>query len=347
MFYTVYYTLLAFFLLASFFVFSKTKTATPPPISATKRLFNQLNRTLLAIFTLFFVTYQVLLWAVPKGKELHESLRLLPHSTKLGAISTKGIEEVRYPFGNHPQQYLILYTPQKEKITQDRIIYFVHGGAWRYGSPELYKPVAKYFTDRGYAVFMTAYRLAPAFHYAHMREDLNFSFKKCLEVLKKKGWQNKKIILMGDSAGANLAGLLLYDRENLRKIGAKQSQFDSFVSFVGALDTDKMHRTGAFEEFTKGYDADILKKANPVTYLQADEDVPVLAFHGTSDGFVDYECSESFVKNLNKIHPNLAKLVTIEDGTHISVGGEWLYEDNEVKHFFEKWLKMKEQQLEN
>lgn len=346
MLFTLYYILLTVFLIASIWVLTRSKEAFQSAPSR-KKSFQKINNIVLFLVTLLLLSYQILLWTVPKGKELHETLRLLPHSSKLVAIELEEMEETRYPFGGDLRQYLILSQPKDGKITQDKIIYFVHGGAWHYGSPEMYRPVAKYFTDRGYAVFITAYRLAPKFHYEHMREDLNLSFKKVMEVLKSKNWSNRKIMLMGDSAGSNLAALLLYDRENLRKIGAKQSQFDCFVSFVGALNIDKMHETNAFKEFTNGYDSEILKKANPLTYIQKDEQVPVLAFHGTADGYVDYECTKSFIKKLNTIRPNLAQMLTINDGTHISVGGEWLYKENEVKLFFENWLDKKESQLEN
>ena len=346
MFFKLYYVLLTIFVIASIWVLTRSKSAFQSAPSR-KQSLRKVNNIVLFLVTLLLLSYQVMLWTVPKGKELHETLRLLPHSSKLINIDIEGMEESRYPFGGHNRQYLMLFQPKDGKISQDRIVYFVHGGAWRYGSPEMYKPVAKYFTDRGYAVFITAYRLAPQFHYKHMREDLNLSFKKVMEILKSKNWSNRKIMLMGDSAGSNLAALLLYDRENLRKIGVKQSQFDCFVSFVGALDIDKMHKTNAFKEFTNNYDIETLKQANPANYIQKDEQVPVLAFHGTADGFVDYECTESFVKKLNTVQPNLAQLLTIEEGTHISVGGEWLYKDNEVKQFFENWLDKKELQLEN
>lgn len=346
MFFKLYYVLLTVFLIASIWVLMRSEEAFQSAPSR-KQSFQKVNNLVLFLVTLLLLSYQVMLWTVPKEKELHETLRLLPHNSKLIALDVDGMEETRYPFGGHPRQYLMFFQPADGKVTQDKIVYFVHGGAWRYGSPEMYRPVAKYFTDRGYAVFITAYRLAPQFHYEHMREDLNLSFKKVMEVLKSKNWSNRKIMLMGDSAGSNLAALLLYDRENLRKIGVKQSQFDCFVSFVGALDIDKMHQTDAFKEFTNGYDPEILKKANPINYIQNNEQVPVLAFHGTADGFVDYKCTKSFIKKLNSVQPNLAQLLTIEDGTHISVGGEWLYKDNEVKQFFENWLNKKELQLEN
>jgi acetyl esterase/lipase len=346
MFLKLYYIVLSVFLLASLWVIFRPKDAFYKG-TAKKRSSRMFSYAVLFVVTLFLLSYQILLWTVPKSTELHETLRLLPHSSKLIALDVDGMEETRYPFGSDARQYLILFQPKDGKISKDKIIYFVHGGAWRYGSPEMYKPVAKYFTERGYAVFITAYRLAPKFHYEHMREDLNLSFKRAMEVMKSKNWSKRKIILMGDSAGSNLAALLLYDRENLRKIGAKQAMFHSFISFVGALDIDQMHKTNAFKEFTKGYDAEILKQANPANYIQKGEKTPVLAFHGTADGYVDYECTEHFIKKLNQVEANLAQLLTIDDGTHISVGGEWLYKDNEVKQFLEDWLDKKEQQLEN
>jgi acetyl esterase/lipase len=345
MFSILYYTILLVCTLGSIYIFSKNK-----PTKARfgfQLLMRRVNYLILLLITLGLWSYQFSLWFVPKGTPLHETLRVPFHVSDMAAYDVSEIKETTFPYGKNARQYLIWFEPANKKITQDRVIYFIHGGSWRYGNPEMYRPFAQFFTKRGYAVAITGYRLAPQFGYMEMREDLNLSMKKILEILKNKDFQNKKLLLVGDSAGANLAALLLYDRKNLNKIGVDQSIFDGLIAFAGPMNLDELDESIALKDYAGARTDSTFQLANPINYLQSDETTPILCLHGTKDGYVNYASSKTFIQRLNQINPKLGQLATFENKTHLDIIGKWLCNKNEVRIFFEKWLDEKEQVVRN
>ena len=346
MFNILYYTILIACSLASCYIFSKQQ----PKVrrTAMQLFFRRLNYGVLLAITLSLWAYQIALWVVPKGTTQYETLRIPQYGSKLSSVNLSGMIEETYPFGKDRRQYLMYFEPENGAITQDRVVYFVHGGSWRMGSPELYRPAAQFFVKRGYAVIITAYRLAPQYNYLDMREDLNQSMKKVLTILKSKQLHRKKILLAGDSAGANLAALLLYDRKNLAKIGMKQSKFDCFISFAGPLNLNVLSPSQELTDFAGTPQDSTFQQANPYQYIQKNEKTPVLCFHGTKDGYVNYNCSKTFVQKLNKVRSNLAQLVTLDNESHINIIGDWIYDtDSEIHIFLNNWLDDMEKKLKN
>ena len=347
MFPLLFYSILSICTLGCIYIFTKKESSADRRKSDVQRFMRRMNYAFLICITTILWTYQVLLWIVPKGKALHETLRIPYHASHLSAADVSGMKEQTFPYGNHPRQYLMLFEPENGKVTQDRVVYFVHGGSWRYGSPELYRPVAKFFVERGYAVMITAYRLSPQHGYLEMREDLNLSMKKVLTILKSKRWQRKKILLGGDSAGANLAALLLYDRANLKKIGVKQSKFSDFIAFAGPLNLNELSDSKELFEYAGTRTDSTFQMANPINYIQKNEKTPVLCLHGTRDGYVTYASSKTFIQQLNKAQPKLGQMVTFDNYTHLDVIGEWICKKNDVRFFLEKWLEERETRVLN
>ena len=345
MFSLLFYGILFICSLGSIYIFSKNKP-TKQRIGF-QLLMRRVNYLILLLITLGLWSYQFSLWIIPKGQAFHETLRVPFHVSDMAAYDISGMKETVFPYGKNARQHLIWFEPANEKITQERIIYFVHGGSWRYGSPEMYRPFAKFFTERGYAIMITGYRLAPQFGYLEMREDLNLSIKKALKVLKSKHFQDKKLLLIGDSAGANLAALLLYDRKNLEKLGLDQSIFDGLIAFAGPMNLNELDESVALKDYAGARTDSIFQLANPINYLQPDEKTPVLCLHGTKDGYVNYASSETFIKKINQITPKLGQLATFENQTHLDIIGKWLCHESEVRVFFEKWLDEKEKMIRN
>lgn len=68
-------------------------------------------------------------------------------------------EEVSYVVGTvNDQQKLDLYLPSTKK--SERLVVFIHGGAWRTGSRKDHQDLATYLCDRGLAVAVIDYRLS-------------------------------------------------------------------------------------------------------------------------------------------------------------------------------------------
>lgn len=101
----------------------------------------------------------------------------------------------------------IYYT--RDTKEQKPAIVNIHGGAWVYGSKEVYQYYCMGLAQRGFAVVNCNYRLAPENKYPAALEDIN----RILCFLKEKGKDyyvdTDNLFIVGDSAGAQLSSQYL------------------------------------------------------------------------------------------------------------------------------------------
>ncbi len=247
----------------------------------------------------------------------------------------------KHRFGSHRRQYFLFFQPKNRKTDKKNVIVYYHGGGWRSGSPELLRSNAQLFINLGYCVFMPSYRRAPFNGYAEIRADISLSLKKSVEVMNNHGLQDKKIILGGMSAGGNLVALILYDRNELEKLGFSQELFSGLMLFGAPLDLATMKDSVVLRDFAGRRDQPTFKQASPIQHLQEDENIPVFCVHGTHDGLVPYSSALSFSEKLNKINDETLTFITATKATHLETA-TWAFEDNPIRKTMIDWLKQRE-----
>lgn len=110
-------------------------------------------------------------------------------------------------YGPHGKWNLLdVYYP-KEKAGKLPVIVNVHGGGWVYGTKEVYQFYCMSLAQRGFAVVNFNYRLAPASKFPAPLEDLNQVIHWIFEHAVENAFDLDRIFFVGDSAGANIAGL--------------------------------------------------------------------------------------------------------------------------------------------
>lgn len=86
------------------------------------------------------------------------------------------------------------------KNPKDRIVMYIHGGAFVVGSVKTRRAFTTYIADKlGYNVVAVEYRLAPEYPFPAAPEDCFAVYKALLS-----SYDAKHIVLVGESAGANL-----------------------------------------------------------------------------------------------------------------------------------------------
>ena len=162
---------------------SKASLALMRPYSRTRDAFEGIScyhisdrdsMTIFFIILIIVLSYQLL----PKGNLLHEGLHLLPWWLKMWRIPSNRQKRTKISYGKHRRQYFLLFEPQNGIITQDKIILYIHGGGWQFGSPDAFAVHGQFLTNQGYAVIMPSHRRLPFFDYHDLREDLDLILKK-------------------------------------------------------------------------------------------------------------------------------------------------------------------------
>lgn len=127
------------------------------------------------------------------------------------------IKDQRYHDGRRREHLLDVYLPEGA-APGDRlpVVFYVHGGGFRILSKDTHWIMGLAFARRGYAVFNVEYRLAPEDRYPAAIADVCHAYAWVIENAARFGGDPSRVVLAGESAGANLvtslAAALSYER---------------------------------------------------------------------------------------------------------------------------------------
>ena len=108
-------------------------------------------------------------------------------------------------YGPHGESNLLdIYKTSDVNQAQATIVN-IHGGAWVYGSKEVYKFYCMSLAVRGFTVVNINYRLAPENLFPSALEDINSAITFIEKHAGEYCIDKEKLVLVGDSAGAQLA----------------------------------------------------------------------------------------------------------------------------------------------
>lgn len=285
------------------------------------------------------LVYLLLLLTVPKATNLHEVLRLPPFWFHTLTSPTDNIIEKKIRYGNKWNQYFLYLTPKKNKVTRQHIILHFHGGGWVAGGAEMFRSMAQVLLNEGYEVVLVNYRKVPWTNFNGIRNDLTNCLQKLIDI------EDKKIIISGMSAGANLGALLMYDREELAKIKNYNNQITGAFLCGAPVDISQMKWSIPLFLFAGKRKGPIFKKANPIEHLRGDELYDVLLPQGNKDGMVPYRNVIPFYEKLKSFYPKKVELFILESGTHLDAA-KWGYEDNALRKKILAWLEKMENEIE-
>lgn len=126
--------------------------------------------------------------------------------------SRHGIEvtrDVAYRHGGAVEHLLDVWRPTHVAAPLP-IVFYVHGGGFRFLSKDTHWVMALTFARAGYLVLNVSYRLAPRHPFPAAVEDIADAWQWTLAHAAEHGGDTSRIVVAGESAGANLAmGLTL------------------------------------------------------------------------------------------------------------------------------------------
>jgi acetyl esterase/lipase len=141
-------------------------------------------------------------------------LTMLILSPPLFAAEPKAFLNIPYTETKNEKQTLDLFAPPDAKNLP--IIFWIHGGGWQAGNKEDVQIKPHAFTAKGFIFVSTNYRLIPAASIKEMAGDIAKSMRWVFDHAKEYGGDPSTFLVMGHSAGAQLAALLSTDDSYLK-----------------------------------------------------------------------------------------------------------------------------------
>lgn len=204
---------------------------------------------------------------------------------------------------------LDLYTPVKLKKPVPGLI-FIHGGAWKGGNKDMYRPYAARYAQRGYVVASISYRLSGEAPFPAAVEDAKCAVRWMRANANAYKIDPNHICVLGGSAGGHLAMMVGYSAEQKELEGSGgwpdvSSKVQAVVNIYGPCDltVPGIRDADSVRQFLgeKKYDEapKLYKKASPLLQLTKD-DPPTLILHGTLDSLVPISQSDELAEHLKQ-----------------------------------------------
>jgi acetyl esterase/lipase len=253
----------------------------------------------------------------PAGYKTEEEVRsafllgkLTPVDVTIAVPDTVVVEkDVEYGKGGDVSLKLDLYAP-KERAKPLPAVVFIHGGAWRSGSRQMYHYYCVRFAEHGYVAATISYRLYRVAPFPAAVEDAKCAVRWMRANAAKLGIDPDRIGVAGGSAGGHLSMMVAYapdtpELEGAGGHGDESSRVQAVVNIYGPTDltTEFARGNRAVSDFLggKSYDdaPETYRLASPITHVTKD-DPPTLILHGSIDSTVPIEQAELLVERLKQ-----------------------------------------------
>lgn len=190
-------------------------------------------------------------------------------------------------------------------IRRPPLIVVVHGGGWEGGDTQQLPALNRDLSAEGYAVASVSYRFSPATPWPGQLKDVVAGIQELRRRADELDFDPERIVLLGRSAGAQIAGIVAYTETDL--------PIEGYVGFYGPTDLEF-----GFEVTVEG---DIIDSRNilrrflgggpleqPESYQSASlinalkiRPVPTLLLYGEPDRLVWYKHGERLKRRLDQI----------------------------------------------
>lgn len=187
------------------------------------------------------------------------------------------------------------------------LIIVVHGGSWQSGDNKQFIDFNSYFANRGYTVVAINYRLAPAYKSPAPMEDTRDAITFFTTHANEYNIDTGNIVLVGRSAGAQIALIAAYSQHNPNIKGVVDFYGPADMLWGGQVKTNKLmlNTTQVYNDYFGGVYSQVpqvFKQNSACEYVNAGTP-PTLIIHGTTDAMVSHIHSEHLAAKLasNKV----------------------------------------------
>ncbi len=191
--------------------------------------------------------------------------------------------DIPYVEPNHERQVLDVYAPAEGK--NHPIIFWIHGGGWQAGDKNDVQVKPQAFVDKGFVFVSTEYRLLPEVTIEQMAGDVAKALRWVHDHAQTYGGDPDTFVVMGHSAGAQLAALICTDHRYLKAEGLSPTILKGCVPVDGdtydvplQIATVEQRRADIYRQ--KFGDEEHQKDLSPISHVARDKNIPpVLILH--------------------------------------------------------------------
>ncbi|MGB0496858.1 MAG: alpha/beta hydrolase [Rubricella sp.] len=181
------------------------------------------------------------------------------------------------PYGPEIRHVYDFYEPDAMRADAPLIVFF-HGGSWREGSKDIYRFLGTAFGDAGYVVMVPNYRLYPDVTFPAFVEDGALALSHAFETYE------RPVVVMGHSAGAQIAALLALDPRYLEAQGRDVCEIAAWIGVSGPYDFLPLRSRTLRETFPRT----TRPQSQPIAFADGPA-APALLIHGEADVVVHAE----------------------------------------------------------
>ena len=140
-------------------------------------------------------------------------------------------------YGSLPRQQLDIYQPTSAAPAGGwPVVVFFYGGSWNWGERSEYRFVGEALASRGVLTLVADYRLYPEVRYPAFLEDSAQAVAYGLREARRLGGNPQRVFVMGHSAGAYNAAMLVLDQRWLKAAGQSPAALAGWVGLAGPYD---------------------------------------------------------------------------------------------------------------
>lgn len=205
------------------------------------------------------------------------------------------------------------------KLNVSPLVIVIHGGSWQSGDCKQLPELNSYLAAKGYNVAAINYRLAPAYKAPAPVEDTKDAIDYFLQHANEYNIDTNNIILLGRSAGAQVALCAAYNLHMPNIKGVISYYGPADMVWAGQLPANAgvLNNNEIYNNYLGGLYKDVPEKFKEISAIhQANAaSPPTLMIHGEIDPLVFHVHPEHLQKRLNELHvPNY--YLTFNYATH-------------------------------
>ena len=205
------------------------------------------------------------------------------------SVGYQSTGDIRYMDGSRGTYDL--YVP--DGATGDTpVVVFIHGGSWADGSKDTYPFLGQALASQGIIVAIPNYRLYPEVRFPGFIEDAAKATAAIARDVRRGAHGvpagEHRLFLMGHSAGAQIAGLLVTDESWLAAQSFPADGIAGFIGLAGPYDFLPLTE----ERYRRVFPAETLAATQPIAFVDGGEP-PMLLISGEADTVVDPQNTRS------------------------------------------------------